>query len=772
MPQVKAAIKSTRRARSRAHADQLAQKKKKSVASFIPPQSSIITFEDKRREVLAQRKRQAMIDNSPRVAALRALQQKADASARVQPAPFQRHLAQRTAPTAQPPQPAKQRTAPTKQQIASRKPAKVEKKNAPVQAEGLKVKGVSWWKKPLVWAFDKALNFLGGGKKQIVSFLNQAGSAITNIIFHPVRFAGTLMKAVLGGFKGFFVNIRKYLLGGLMAFLFGALRKGGVEPPADLSLKSILKLVLQMIGLSPDQLRKDLAKRLDPNGEAKITRVEKVFDFVSKLLGGGISGLTTSLAASMGNLKQMLVTAVLGWVTQLGVRLLAKLASWLVPGLGWVKAIFEVVQFLVQKASKIATMLSAVVGSIVPLSEGKPEAAAKKIEEALGATVPVAIGLMAGLLGFKGLAKAVVGFFKKMMDRVKKKIAEIKKYIAEKAMKLFGKGKGKGKSKETKPDSKGRFKVVVPFNMMDRSHTLTATNETGRFSVLYASGGADDFLPALQNAIAEVRNSERDDKNEILDKLRGYRTAVRSLEQDYRIDENEIQKGVRTGKYLEAKSQFYKKRIAQLAAGLRVWAPRWKIKALDDFYQAPPKERYIPFKKLGYDTAGKFIRAHLYDRMHGWSAKSTQVRNRDLPGLIQQIENVQDRYKTASTEKDKERAVDAWNVLKRGGVVEKNAIIETYDPHTIQYDVDHIEPVSTRWNDTGFDKDDATRGTQVLEDANLQILTHEANVEKGGEFYREYVGPNFESSIAEGGLKNAKKIGGKRFLDAAGNPIK
>jgi hypothetical protein len=60
----------------------------------------------------------------------------------------------------------------------------------------------------------------------------------------------------------------------------------------------------------------------------------------------------------------------------------------------------------------------------------------------------------------------------------------------------------------------------------------------------------------------------------------------------------------------------------------------------------------------------------------------------------------------------------------------------------------------------------------------LRVVTGAYNTAKGSEVegsgrvtYKPYVGPNFTSSIADGGVKGALRIDGKPFVDASGKAL-
>ena len=84
----------------------------------------------------------------------------------------------------------------------------------------------------------------------LASVISNTKAAITDIQRDPVAFLLNMREALKAGFIGFFDNIAKYLLDGLVAWLFRGLGQLGITLPTDFSLGSILGLIFQVLGLS------------------------------------------------------------------------------------------------------------------------------------------------------------------------------------------------------------------------------------------------------------------------------------------------------------------------------------------------------------------------------------------------------------------------------------------------------------------------------------------------------------------------------------------
>ena len=166
-----------------------------------------------------------------------------------------------------------------------------------------------------------------------------------------------------------------------------------------------------------------------------------------------------------------------------------------------------------------------------------------------------------------------------------------------------------------------------------------------------------------------------------------------------------------------------------------------------------PDKRYIPIK-----PEGEFIREKLYFSGR-WKTTSKNFKRDKKPDIVTTVQEVQ-----------KSNDLVEWKELKKQGLVEKSADIKSYNPDTVEYQVDHEEDLSIRWNTKGFDSGDQTRFDQVNEDTNLRLVTKEYNLGKSRTPYNPYVGPNFTSTVFNS-KAGSKTITGKPFLDKSGNPI-
>jgi hypothetical protein len=288
-------------------------------------------------------------------------------------------------------------------------------------------------------------------KERISSMLKKGKDTIMLIVAHPIRFWGYLIDAIKQGVLQFSRNILKHLEKGLMDWLFGSLGEAGIEIPSDFSLGSILKLVLQVLGLTYDRIR---AKAVKLIGERNVMLLEKAWQFISALIKGGPAALWEQIKEFLGNLKEMMIKAIQDWIVEKVIRAaITKLISMFNPVgaiIQAIMAIYNTVMFFIERIQQILAFVEAIINSVYKIATGDISSAANWIEQALAKAIPVIISFLARLLGLTGIAEKIKETIKKIQDTVDKAVDKLIAKVVAGIGKLFGKGKGK----DDKPDER------------------------------------------------------------------------------------------------------------------------------------------------------------------------------------------------------------------------------------------------------------------------------------------------------------------------------
>jgi DNA anti-recombination protein RmuC len=312
--------------------------------------------------------------------------------------------------------------------------------------------------KGLLKLFKWALEKIGAPADKIINFIKKAASAFWNIIKSPLKFLGNLGRAVGGGFSKFSANFSTHLKVGLMKWLTGAIP--GITIPTEFTPKAIFGLAVQIVGLTPAAIKMKVAKYV---GQENVERIEKVWEFISTLISGGVGGLWGMMKQHLSTLKEVVFTQIKQWLVLSIIKGAVKwIAKLFLPGGGLVgiaQAIYKVVMFIIERIRQIMEVVEAVVSSLSEIAAGAVGKASAWIEEALGRFVPVGIGLLASLVGIGGISGKVRSIFKKFSDPIHKALDKVIAKVASKIGAVLGKGKKKEdkKAEEKMPEDKKKL---------------------------------------------------------------------------------------------------------------------------------------------------------------------------------------------------------------------------------------------------------------------------------------------------------------------------
>ena len=299
-------------------------------------------------------------------------------------------------------------------------------------------------------------------KDKLMALLRKGADAIKLILADPIGFLSNLISAVKQGIQQFVANIWTHLKKGFMTWLFGSLAEAGIEIPSDLSLVSILKLVLAVLGITYERMR---AKAVKLIGERAVKLIEKLVEYVKALITGGPAKLWEMVKDDLSNLKEMVIDAIQNWLIETIIKqAVMKLVSMFNPVGAIVQAvlgIYHLVTFLIEKASQIMALIEAVINSVTAIAQGAIGAAANWIENSLAKAVPLVIGFLAELLGLGGISKKIKEFITKIQNAVDKAIDKAIAKVVAVVKKLFGRGADDKKAGVADPSKQAAMQSAV-----------------------------------------------------------------------------------------------------------------------------------------------------------------------------------------------------------------------------------------------------------------------------------------------------------------------
>ncbi len=294
--------------------------------------------------------------------------------------------------------------------------------------------------------FEAALAAAGGAGQRVIAFFRRAKGVFGQIVAHPGAFATNLLGAVGGGIKRFASNIGAHLKSGLVSWLTGTLSEAGVELPKKWSLRGVIGLALQLLGLTWANIRRKLIKQLDPNGERKVSIIEKGVLLVRRVIEGGISAVVPLIINQVATLLDMVTGGIIDFVIEkIAVKALTFLSGLFTGGLGsllqLLKSVYDVATWLLDKFDQIAAVLDSIVTALDRIVSGDLEPAASSIEGTLANLVPVLIGLLAAVAGLGGLPKHIRNLIQRLARPVDRMLDKLVGWVVGGARKILAKAR-------------------------------------------------------------------------------------------------------------------------------------------------------------------------------------------------------------------------------------------------------------------------------------------------------------------------------------------
>ncbi len=439
--------------------------------------------------------------------------------------------------------------------------------------------------KGLADAIGEVIKVLTEFKDKLMAVLRKGADTIKLILADPIQFLSNLINAIKQGVQGFVARIGAHLMRGFMQWLFGALAQAGIPIPADLSLPSILKLVLGVLGITYERMR---AKAVRLLGERTVGLLEKVFELVQQLVTAGPAAMWERFKENLGDLKAQVIDSLKTWLIETVIKAaVTRLVTMFNPAGAIVQAvlaIYNTVMFFIERASQIAALIEAIVNSVHAIATGSISGAATWIENALGRAVPVVIGFLARLIGLGNVSGKVRETIQKVQDAVDRAIDKALEKIVAFARRLFGRSRpGAGAADKHEV-------VEVPFDMKGASHTLKVAMGTGGQITMHSRAGV--IAAKIGTAIQTIKG-----KNPPLDKAAQRISRLSTL----RDNAAKIEKDEKAGKATAAQ---VRTRLKTLIESLKDYANTFDAKDIEDVLSG----EFPPPKVGGYGALLAFAR--------------------------------------------------------------------------------------------------------------------------------------------------------------------
>lgn len=352
----------------------------------------------------------------------------------------------------------------------------------------------------LIKALEAGLAIAGVSKDQFYGFVGKAESTLEVIVNNPGGFIGNCISAVSTGFGQFGENFLDHLQVGMVNWLTGQVGDTGIEMPETLDVGGVLDIALQVMGLTPDKLREKAVEHL---GEDAVDSIQFVWGFIESAIQGGLSGLWEHIETYVGDLWGMVIGQIQDWLMGEIVEAAAKhVAALFVPFGALAKALmtaWDLYTWVQDKAQEMSDLLTAVVDGINDIATGNIGPASNMIESTLAGFLPMAIDLLANLVGVGGIGEEV----RKIIEGVQESVDQALDSLIDKVKGQFTPTETTGESaneKETEPEgdpAEGVFDLPHPPKQLFK-------DETGEDHELWVEGPDDAMVLMVASEPAEV----------------------------------------------------------------------------------------------------------------------------------------------------------------------------------------------------------------------------------------------------------------------------
>lgn len=297
-------------------------------------------------------------------------------------------------------------------------------------------------KAALNFILEGALSVFGDTGRKVYAFFQKAGNVLGRIAADPLKFAKNLFAVVQLGFKNFTDHILTYLGEGVKTWIFEELDIKGVTIPTEFTFASMLKLFLQVLGLTYEQQRPLLVEKLT---EPAVYFFETAGKVLARVQKEGISAIWSEIKKGAESILDSLLGSIKDWIVKEIVKqavvIVASLANPVGELVEAVRSIYETVEFVIEKASKLADLIQTVLDALSDIVDGVIAPAAAKVTTSLAKSIPLILRFLAGLLHLGGIGKSIRELIDKVRAPIRSVIALVLDKIVAVAKPLWDKAK-------------------------------------------------------------------------------------------------------------------------------------------------------------------------------------------------------------------------------------------------------------------------------------------------------------------------------------------
>ncbi|GAB4574784.1 MAG: hypothetical protein Kow0077_23060 [Anaerolineae bacterium] len=329
------------------------------------------------------------------------------------------------------------------------------------------------WGTVLRLAFEAVLRVAGIDPESIYQFIGRAMETFQIILDDPLGFVGNLFDAFIGGVRQFADNFLGHLQAGIIGWLTGALGPAGITLPERFDLMGVLDIVRQVLGFTWENIRSRAVRIV---GETAVQVLEFVYGYVETLITGGWQALWDQIMSDLAGLRDMIFDQIKEFVlTRLIMAAVTRLATMFNPVGAIVNLIIMAYQFftfLRDNIQRMVQLITTVVDAIGNIARGVLGPAMDRVESTLAQFLPMAIDLVARLIGLGNVGERVRRIISGIQDRIWGAIDR----MIERVMRMF-RGRGDAATPDTEAEAEGgpanQIGERLPIPAPDGTHYMT-----------------------------------------------------------------------------------------------------------------------------------------------------------------------------------------------------------------------------------------------------------------------------------------------------------
>ena len=317
-------------------------------------------------------------------------------------------------------------------------------------------------------AFEAILKVLGLDPEEVYAFIGRAMETIEIILDDPLGFVGNLFNAFIGGVRQFADNILAHLQAGIIGWLTGALG-GAITMPERFDLWGILDIIRQVLGFTWDNIRERVVRII---GERAVQVLEFLYGYIETLVTEGWGALWDQIMNDLTALRDMVFDQIKEFVlTRLIMAAVTRLATMFNPVgaiLNLVLMAYQFYTFVRDNVTRMFQLVQSFFEALGNIARGILEPAINGVESTLASFLPLAIDLVARLIGLGNVG----GRVREIMTNVQERIWGAIDRVIERVMARFRGGSDtEGAESDASADSELGERLPIP--APDGTHHLT-----------------------------------------------------------------------------------------------------------------------------------------------------------------------------------------------------------------------------------------------------------------------------------------------------------